>query len=166
MLRSADLSRLAQVSPDTLRHYENKGLLPRPSRSPNGYREYPPEACARVRLVRRAVALGFTLAEVARILAVRERGGAPCRSVRELGAQKLALIEGRLAELVAARDSLRTVLRHWDCLLEKAAEGQRVGLLDALEGLVEAGSPSPLLPPALRRPLRPGSSSRPGRGRR
>jgi DNA-binding transcriptional MerR regulator len=165
LLRSAELARLADVSPDTLRHYEQKGLLPRPSRTPNGYREYPPEACARVRLVRRAVALGFTLAEVARILAVRDRGGAPCRSVRALAAEKLVLIEDRVAELCAARDSLRTVLRHWDSLLDRAPEGQRVGLLEALDGLVEAGRPSPLVPHALRR-ARPGSSSRPGRGHR
>jgi DNA-binding transcriptional MerR regulator len=165
LLRSAELARVAEVSPDTLRHYELKGLLPKPSRSPNGYREYPPEACARVRLVRRAVALGFTLTEVARILAMRDRGGAPCRSVRALAAEKLALVEARLAELSAARDSLRAVLRHWDTLLDKSPDGQRVGLLDALDGLVEAGSPSPLVPSALRR-AKPGSAPRPGRGPR
>jgi DNA-binding transcriptional MerR regulator len=166
LLRSSELARLAEVSPDTLRHYEQKGLLAPPGRSPNGYREYPPEACARVRLIRRAVALGFTLAEVARVLALRDRGGAPCRSVRALAAGKLALVEGRLAELLAARDSLRAVLAHWDTLLDRAPEGARVGLLDALHGLVEAGAPSPLIPPALRRGWRPPGPSRPGPGGR
>ena len=66
-MRSTALARLAGVSPDTLRHYEAKGLLPRAARSKNGYREYPAEALARVGLVRRAVALGFTLDELARI---------------------------------------------------------------------------------------------------
>ena len=80
-VRSAELARRAEVSADTLRYYEKKGLLPRARRSENGYREYPREAGARVRLVRRAVALGFSLDEVARVLAVRDRGGAPCRSV-------------------------------------------------------------------------------------
>jgi DNA-binding transcriptional MerR regulator len=151
LLRSAQLARLADVSPDTLRHYELKGLLPRARRSANGYREYAPEACARVRLVRRAVALGFTLDEVARILGVRDRGGAPCAGVRALAAQKLASLERRLAELLAARDSLRAVIDRWDTLLHEAPRGRRAGLLDALEGLVEAGSPSPFVPPALRR---------------
>jgi DNA-binding transcriptional MerR regulator len=160
LLRSAELARLAEVSPDTLRHYEQKGLLPEPSRSPNGYREYPPDACTRVRLIRRAVALGFSLAEVARILTVRDRGGIPCRSVRALAAAKLALVESRLAELEAARDALSAVLAHWDALLDQAPEGQRVGLLDALDGLVKAGAPSPLVPPALRRSVRPGPSSK------
>jgi DNA-binding transcriptional MerR regulator len=154
-LRSAELARLAGVSPDTLRHYEQKGLLAKAPRSSNGYREYPAEACARVRLVRRAVALGFTLDEIARILAVRDRGGAPCRSVRALAEAKLGLLEQRLADLARARDSLREVLAHWDALLAAAPEGERAGLLDALEDLVEAGAPSPLVPPALRRAQRP-----------
>jgi DNA-binding transcriptional MerR regulator len=150
-LRSAQLARLAGVSPDTLRHYESKGLLAKAPRSANGYRDYPPEASTRVRLVRRAVALGFTLDELARILAVRDRGGAPCRSVRALAEARLSTLERRLTELTTARDSLRAVLRHWDSLLATAPEGKRAGLLDALEDLVEAGSPSPLLPAALRR---------------
>jgi DNA-binding transcriptional MerR regulator len=150
-LRSAELARQAGVSPDTLRHYERKGVLPRVPRSANGYREYPAEAGNRVRLVRRALALGFTLEEVARILAVRDRGGAPCRAVRALAEDKLSAIEARLAELSRARESLRHVLRRWDSLLGAAPEGGRANLLDALEDLVEPGSPSPLVPSTLRR---------------
>lgn len=150
-LRSAELGRLAGVSADTLRHYERKGLLAAAPRSPNGYREYPPEASQRVRLVRRAVALGFTLDEIARLLAVRDKGGAPCRSVRTLAEQKLRALEQRLSDLSEARDSLRTVLRRWDALLEGLPEGQRAGLLEALEDLVEPGAPSPLLAHGLRR---------------
>jgi DNA-binding transcriptional MerR regulator len=138
------------VSVDTLRHYELKGLLPKTSRLPNGYREYAPEASVRVRLVRRAVALGFTLDELTRILAVRDRGGAPCRSVRALAHSKLAALEERIAELIDARDVLQKALRHWDVLLERTPTG-RAGLLDALEDLIETDAPSPLLPAALQR---------------
>jgi DNA-binding transcriptional MerR regulator len=150
-LRSAALARLAGVSVDTLRHYEAKGLLPAPPRAANGYRSYPPEALARVRLVRRAVALGFTLDELGRILAARDRGGAPCRSVRALAQAKLATIESRLAALTAARDLMRTVLARWDGLLAAAPPDGRAGLLDALEDVVEDGTASPLVPPALAR---------------
>jgi DNA-binding transcriptional MerR regulator len=113
---------------------------------------------ARVRLVRRAVSLGFTLDEIARILAVRDRGGAPCRRVRALGDEKLKALGARLLELSQSRDLLLDVLRHWDALLDKAEEGERAGLLDALEPLVEAGAPSPLVPHALRK--RPKHSDR------
>jgi DNA-binding transcriptional MerR regulator len=150
-LRSTALARMAGVSPDTLRHYETKGLLLPAARSPNGYREYPAEALARVRLVRRAVALGFTLDELARIVKVRDQGGAPCREVRALAASKLALLEGRVAEMQAACDRLRTVLEHWDTLLDGTPAGKRAALLEALEGMVEAGAPSPIVPPGLRR---------------
>ncbi len=62
-LRSGELARLAGVSTDTLRHYERKGLLARPRRSCNGYREYPASDLDRVRLVRGALGIGFTLNE-------------------------------------------------------------------------------------------------------
>jgi MerR family Zn(II)-responsive transcriptional regulator of zntA len=150
-LRSTQLARLAGVSPDTLRHYELKGLLPKATRSANGYREYPPEAGVRVRLVRRAVSLGFTLDELARIVKVRDQGGAPCREVRALAAEKLALLEERIDELKDACDRLRGVLDHWDALLTRTPSGGRAALLDALEGLVEPGRPSPLVPHALHR---------------
>jgi MerR family transcriptional regulator, Zn(II)-responsive regulator of zntA len=136
-LRSTELARAAEVSPDTLRHYERLGLLPKPSRSANGYREYPAEAHARVRLVRRAVALGFTLDELARVIKVRDQGGVPCREVRALAASKLALLEGRVKELQAACDRLRSVLDTWDTMLDQTPAGKRVALLDALEGFVE-----------------------------
>ena len=153
-LRSTELARAAEVSPDTLRHYERKGLLPRATRSPNGYREYPPEAHARVRLVRRAVALGFTLDELASIVKVRDQGGAPCRQVRELAASKLALLEDRVKELQSACDRLRSVLERWDSLLDQTPAGKRAALLDALGGFVEPGGASPLVPAPLRRPSR------------
>jgi DNA-binding transcriptional MerR regulator len=149
-LRSAQLARLAGVSADTLRLYEIKGLLPPARRSANGYREYPPEALARVRLVRRALALGFTLDELASIVKVRDRGGAPCAEVRALAAGKLALLEERVAEMQGACDRLRSVLTHWDGLLSATPAGRRAALLDALEGLVEPGTPSPLVPHAIR----------------
>jgi DNA-binding transcriptional MerR regulator len=148
-LRSAALARLAEVSPDTLRHYERKGLLPAPARSPNGYREYPAEALARVRLVRRAVALGFTLDELARIVKVRDQGGAPCRDVRALAAAKLVLLEARVAEMQGACARLRSVLERWDTLLDATPAGKRAALLEALDGMVDAGAPSPMVPPAL-----------------
>jgi DNA-binding transcriptional MerR regulator len=131
-LRSSDLARLAGVSTDTLRHYERKGLLARPRRSSNGYREYPASALDRVRLVQRAVAIGFTLDELSRILSVRDRGGAPCREVRALAGTKLAEVESQLDELNALRDELQRLLRDWDALLKKSSPSHRAGLLETL----------------------------------
>jgi DNA-binding transcriptional MerR regulator len=131
LTRSA-LARLARVSPDTLRHYERKGVLPVPPRTPNGYRRYPPEALARVQLVRRALVVGFTLAELARVLRERDAGGAPCRKVRDLVASRFAALEQRLEELTALRDDLRQVLDEWDTRLVTTKPGTQARLLDGL----------------------------------
>lgn len=150
-IRASQLARVAGVSTDTLRLYERKGLLPPARRSPNGYREYAPEAASRVRIVRQALAIGFTLDELVRVFKVRDQGGAPCRDVRALGGRKLEQLEARVRELAGARDRLRDVLARWDAILAATPHGARAALLDALEGLVEPGTPSPLVPPGLRR---------------
>ena len=131
-LRSGELARLAGVSTDTLRHYERKGLLVRPRRSANGYREYPAGTLDRVRLVRNALGIGFTLTELARILRVRDRGGAPCQQVRALAGTKLTDVETQLGELTALRDELRRLLKNWDALLSKNSPPERAGLLESL----------------------------------
>ena len=133
-VRAGELARAAGVSTDTLRHYERKGVLGRPRRSANGYREYPPEALGRVLLVRRALSFGFTLDELARVLRTRERGGAPCREVRALAAGKLEEVESRLRELRELRGELRAILGEWDERLSGAADGGQAGLLESLAG--------------------------------
>ena len=86
----------------------------------------------RVRTIRRALAIGFTLRELARILRVREKGGAPCRDVRALAAAKLADLDRQLSEMTALREHLAQLLGDWDNRLDGLAPGARAGLLDAL----------------------------------
>jgi MerR family transcriptional regulator, copper efflux regulator len=131
-LLAGELACLSGVSTDTLRHYERKGVLPKPRRLGNGYRKYPASSVDRVRLIRRALAVGFTLDELARFLKARDRGQAPCREVRSLAAEKLVALESRLSELMALRDELRATLVDWDGRLARKGSGQRAGLLDAL----------------------------------
>jgi DNA-binding transcriptional MerR regulator len=131
-LSSGELAGLAGVSRDTLRHYERKGVLPRPLRSHNAYRQYPPEALQRVQLVRRALSVGFTLDELAKVLKVRDAGGAPCEEVRRLAAQKLLDVQEQLRELTKLRDDLQNTLSDWDARLARRAKGKRVNLLDSL----------------------------------
>jgi MerR family transcriptional regulator, copper efflux regulator len=130
MLRAGELARLTGVSADTLRHYERKGLL-KPRRAPNGYREYSPQAVERVRLIRSALAIGFKLDELTRLLKTRDAGGAPCQRVRTLAAAKLAELETLVSEITARRDGLREVLEGWDSRLAAAA-GEPARLLEML----------------------------------
>src|SRR4026209_2630353 len=87
--RIGELAKATGVSTDTLRHYERKKVL-RSERSSNGYRAYPEGALERVRMIRQALAVGFTLDELSAIFKVFDGGGAPCEQVRTLAAQKLA----------------------------------------------------------------------------
>ena len=131
-LRSGELAKLTGVSTDTVRHYERMRVLTRPPRTSAGYRQYPPEAVDRVRLVRRAIAIGFSLDELARILNVRDHGGAPCRQVHALAIEKLAQLDRQISDLVALRGQLRSIVAQWGERLNRTPEGQRAGLLEAL----------------------------------
>ncbi|HEX8117354.1 MAG TPA: MerR family transcriptional regulator [Pyrinomonadaceae bacterium] len=161
-VRAGELARAAGVSTDTLRHYERKGVLGAPRRSANGYREYPPEALARVLLVRRALSFGFTLDELSRVLRTRERGGAPCREVRALAASKLGEVEARLRELRLLRGELRAMLGEWDGRLSETEDGARAGLLESLAGRPATRSRSQTTRTPLRRGAKKGRGGRDG----
>jgi len=125
------LAKAADVSPDTLRHYERKGLL-RPQRSRNGYREYQEDALERIRTIRRALAIGFTLDELGTIFKIFDRGGVPCKQVRDLAATKLSEVEAHLYEVTVIRNELRESLNDWDARLAQTAQGERAWLLKGL----------------------------------
>jgi len=133
LFRAGELADLTGVSTDTLRYYERKGVLPHPERTTGVYRQYPSEAIARVRLIQRALAIGFTLDELATILCAKDRGRVPFQEVRLLAGEKLAALEDRLRELAQLRDALQATLSVWDERLEHTPAGEQAHLLEGLE---------------------------------
>jgi DNA-binding transcriptional MerR regulator len=131
-LQTGTLASLCGVSADTIRHYERLGVIQPATRGENGYRSYPEATVDRVRVVRRALTLGFTLAELARILRQRDSGRPPCHEVRALAVCKLAELDQRLSELHALRETLAGTVASWDARLARTSEGQPAGLLDSL----------------------------------
>ncbi|MEY2395731.1 MAG: hypothetical protein QOF94_2076 [Acidobacteriaceae bacterium] len=129
-MRSSELARLAGVSTDTLRYYERLRLLPAVPRSTAGYRLFPPQALHRVRLIRGALAIGFSIRELTVIFAERDRGVAPCKRVLTLAHEKLATVEASLRDLQIWRRELKTTLAGWERQLRKTPQGQRAGLLE------------------------------------
>ena len=127
-----EVARATGVSTDTLRHYERNGLLPPVARTSAGYRQYSAATVQRVLLIQRALVVGFSLAELKRVLGVRDKGGAPCRSVRELVGERLNELNRKIEELTALRRELRLLLQEWDAKLEKTPPGQRAHLLETL----------------------------------
>lgn len=80
----------------TIRFYEKRGLLPEPTRLPNGYRSYDHATVERITFIRRSQAAGLTLAEIAGVLNVRDEGQAPCSHVSDLLATKLGDVQQRI----------------------------------------------------------------------
>jgi DNA-binding transcriptional MerR regulator len=120
------------VSTDTLRHYERQGLLPRVTRTAAGYRQYSAATVERVLLIQRALVVGFSLAELKQVLAVRDKGGSPCVGVRALVGDRLEQLNQRIEELLALRDELRSLVADWDGRLANTPKGGRAHLLETL----------------------------------
>src|SRR5579859_4713168 len=143
VLRSGSLAKAAGVSPDTIRHYEKIGVLPRASRTASGYRIYPANAVDRVLVVQRALRIGFTLGELAEVLKARDAGGAPCRHVYQLAQEKLKGIEADIEALKRTKRYLKKVLSDWEQRIQAAGSGQKSHLLYSLTDAVKkAGTPA------------------------
>ena len=109
-MKIGELAKLAQTGIDTVRFYERQGLLPAPQRQPSGYRRYDPTDVARLRFIRRAKALGFTLVEIGDLLALSGRRDDDMAGLKEAATEKLADVEAKLAELTRIRDGLQILV--------------------------------------------------------
>ena len=89
------VAREAGVGVETIRFYEREGLLESPDRRPSGYRQYEPEAIARLRFIKQAQRLGFTLREIKELLALKLDPDATRKQVKERAVAKIADIEQR-----------------------------------------------------------------------
>jgi DNA-binding transcriptional MerR regulator len=106
-MRIGELADLVGVDPPTIRFYEAEGVLPPPARRASGYRDYGPADVERLRFVKRARTLGLALDDIREILALRDRGDAPCRHVRTVIAREAADIRRRIEELQLLEAELR-----------------------------------------------------------
>lgn len=104
------LARATGVTPDTLRWYERQGLLPPPRRRPSGYREYDQAAVRRVRFVRGAKELGFTLEEIAQLLRLQDDREHGVDGIRRQAQARLDELDARIARMAAMRDELAALV--------------------------------------------------------
>jgi DNA-binding transcriptional MerR regulator len=135
LLLIGEVARQCGISDDTVRHYEKKGLVTPAERTPAGYRRYSAEVITRIRMIRRALRLGFSIDELSRIFRQRAAGKPPCREVRDLAQTKLQQLDEQIAELTALRRSLAATLERWEDRLDVTAEGQPAHLLESLNEL-------------------------------
>ena len=109
-MRIGELAQRAGVGVDTVRYYEREGILPPADRADSGYRRYRPDDVARLQFVRRAKALGFTLTEIAELLALSAQRGADMEAMRTAAETRLADVNAKLAELERMRAGLQTLI--------------------------------------------------------
>lgn len=107
-MRAMTIGQVAQQSGtgiETVRFYEREGLI-EPSRSPSGYRQYPPEAVRRLRFIKRAKELGFSLKEIRELLAIKSDPATTCGDVKGQAEAKIADINQRIDSLQRMRQAL------------------------------------------------------------
>lgn len=98
-MKIGQVAKQAEVGIETIRFYERKGLLAQPPRAPGGYRAYPKEAVAKIRFIKRAKDLGFTLSEIAELLSLQANPNANCADVKHRAMAKISTIQQRLQDL-------------------------------------------------------------------
>jgi MerR family mercuric resistance operon transcriptional regulator len=101
------LAREAGVNLETVRYYERRGLLPKPPRSASGYRLFPSDAARRLRFIKRAQELGFSLKEIRELLSLRVSRSTTSRDIRTRAEAKIADIDAKIRSLESMKKTLR-----------------------------------------------------------
>ena len=92
---------------ETLRFYERKGLIEEPPRTDSGYRQYPEDVVGRIRFIKRAKELGFSLKEISELLSLRVDPGTTCADVRKQTELKLTDVEEKIRALRRIKTALK-----------------------------------------------------------
>ena len=129
------LAKQAHVNRETVRYYERRRLLQRPSRSLGGYRVFSDDAVKRMRFIRHAKMLGFSLEEVRELLALRINSTDTCDRVRERTLRKIADIERKIAAL----QRMRRVLGE---LVTSCSHHRKTDKCPVLDSLEASGDPT------------------------
>lgn len=116
------------VNIETIRYYQRRGLLDEPPKPLGGHRRYAPEQAKRVRFIKRAQALGFTLDEVGALLTLD--AACACGETRALAVRKLGLIEQKMADLAAMQQALGRLVQQCDA----GDGGANCPIIDVLAG--------------------------------
>ncbi len=110
-LTSGAVAARAGVNLETLRYYERRGLIPDPPRSQGNYRLYSEDSIRRIRFIKRAQDLGFTLAEIKELLTLTQDSDADCWDVRQRALDKIQDVEQRMRDLRRIKMTLQKLAR-------------------------------------------------------
>lgn len=105
-LTIGQVAKRAGVNVETVRFYEREGLIGKPQRRTTGYRQYGPDVIRRIRFIKRAKDLGFSLREIGELLSLRVSRGNGCEDVKARAVGKIEDIDGKIAVLARMRLAL------------------------------------------------------------
>lgn len=125
-MRIGQLAQESGVTAKTIRYYQQVGLLPEPTRTPSGYRDFDTTVIDRLAFIRAARAVGLTLGEIRSIIALRDDGQAPCGHVLDLLRGRADDLDRRITELRSLRGELRHLVERADKLDPAACDPRRV----------------------------------------
>ncbi len=125
------LAKQANVTIETIRYYQRKGLLVEPNKPTTGYRLYPTDAISRLRFIKRAQQSGFTLKEITELL---ELDSEHCQDVKKMAEQKRQQIDKQLKELTALRKVLDKLVK--SC--QKTPSPHHCSIIDAFSDQKES----------------------------
>lgn len=108
-MKIGQTAELAGVSAQTIRFYEKKGLLPRVERTDGGYRRFGSDAVRRIRFIKHAQEVGFSLSDIANLLSLRTDPSGSCADVRRLTREKISELEERMRKLRAMNSTLKNL---------------------------------------------------------
>jgi MerR family transcriptional regulator, mercuric resistance operon regulatory protein len=131
-LSRGQLAQRAQINPETVRYYEQEGLLAPPSRTASGHRKFAESTVDRLAFVKRAKALGFSLGEIRELLMIQDGHADPCVEVRDLLQNKLAIVRAKMTELERLEAHLSSALRKCNQSLKWQSPKQNLKACPAL----------------------------------
>ena len=121
-----ELARSARVSPHTVRYYSRAGLL-KPRHDPvNGYRRFATSDVRRVRFIRLAQSLGFTLSDIGKILQISARRESPCPLARDIISRRIDQKEHEMQAVVALWERMRQARNRWRRLPDRIPVGEEI----------------------------------------
>lgn len=129
-MKIGELSKKTNVSIDTVRYYEQRGLIPPAVRTASGYRQYSDGDVSRLKFIVQAKEMGFTLEEIGQLLAVSS-GGRTCSEVKVVAQAKAEEIEIRIQKLVYMRQTLLTLAEQ----CEQTPDAEPCPILNVLENI-------------------------------
>lgn len=110
-LTSGQLAKETRVGVETIRYYERRGLIPKVPRRESGYRQYPQDMVLRIRFIKRAQELGFSLKEISELLSLRVDPNTTCADVRKRAEVKVADVDEKIQILQRMRRVLVKLIR-------------------------------------------------------